>query len=223
MFQLWSNEQSMELDTLKKQSNLLYSNFGKQCELINVIVHILVPNCSSMLEKKALVDSGSNCDFISKTLIKEHKITTFQDDPINIIQANGTSLLSNQRTMMTIRFSSEIVVQRKFRIIDSYPELILGMCWLTDFDPIFSWKERSILLNINNSDFVKLNVLENNEKCIFNATSQISENDDNNENAISLNNNKRAFEFINEISDTSIKSILQKFSDTFPSELFTFY
>uniref|UniRef100_A0A3B1KC43 CCHC-type domain-containing protein n=1 Tax=Astyanax mexicanus TaxID=7994 RepID=A0A3B1KC43_ASTMX len=98
----------------------------------------------------ALVDSGSEGNFISLELVKEHNIPTKElRRPISIHAVDGKSVRSRPVTLQTVPLSLQASALHHeelslFVLPSTEHPLILGMPWLKTHNPLISWPEGDI-------------------------------------------------------------------------------
>uniref|UniRef100_A0A670HKZ8 Gypsy retrotransposon integrase-like protein 1 n=1 Tax=Podarcis muralis TaxID=64176 RepID=A0A670HKZ8_PODMU len=101
------------------------------------------------LKIKALLDSGSSCNFMSKEFAAEHQIQTIPlSNPLQVTTIDGRELLGGEVSQQTVPMIMR-VARHTERIAFNVATLggapiILGMSWLALHDPLVGWHQRVV-------------------------------------------------------------------------------
>lgn len=129
-------------------------------------LHTSIHYNNHVIHANALLDSGASASFIDKTFVKLHSIPLIlKKKPVNVEVIDGRLIASGVVTHETIPIS--ISVEGKLCVVSfnvigtsSHSPIILGLSWLTEFNPSIDWKIRNLSwkdsLHIN-----KVNLKEN--------------------------------------------------------------
>jgi hypothetical protein len=101
------------------------------------------------IEGTALVDCGATGDFVSQDFISQHRISsTPLDTKSTLLLADGTSRdITKRAPEMTVKFSGmESKVSPLIVPLQGY-DAILGMPWLTTYNPTIDWRTRQLSFN----------------------------------------------------------------------------
>ena len=95
-----------------------------------------------------LLDSGSSGDFVSREFVraaglKEHKAKR----PMNVQAASGQALYCDTYVRARLRIGSA-TLRLRLRVLDIAQSIVLGMPFLSKFDPYVSWKSRLMKLRL---------------------------------------------------------------------------
>uniref|UniRef100_A0A3B1IV37 Gypsy retrotransposon integrase-like protein 1 n=1 Tax=Astyanax mexicanus TaxID=7994 RepID=A0A3B1IV37_ASTMX len=135
-------ECSPRANVVRKHNTILRS------KCFSLPVNIVLP--TGMLSVLALVDSGSEGNFISQDLVKEHGVPTRELlRPLAIHAVDGKTVRSKPVTLQTL----PITLQASALHFEELPlfvlpctehPVILGMPWLKTHDPTVSWRDGDI-------------------------------------------------------------------------------
>uniref|UniRef100_A0A3B1JYM9 Gypsy retrotransposon integrase-like protein 1 n=1 Tax=Astyanax mexicanus TaxID=7994 RepID=A0A3B1JYM9_ASTMX len=135
-------ECSPRANVVRKHNTILRS------KCFTLPVNIMLP--TGMLSVPALVDSGSEGNFISQDLVKEHGVPTRELlRPLAIHAVDGKTVRSKPVTLQTL----PITLQASALHFEELPlfvlpctehPVILGMPWLKTHDPTVSWRDGDI-------------------------------------------------------------------------------
>uniref|UniRef100_A0A3B1JLI6 ribonuclease H n=1 Tax=Astyanax mexicanus TaxID=7994 RepID=A0A3B1JLI6_ASTMX len=134
--------QRVECHVVRKQNTILRS------KCFSLPVNVMLPD--GMLSVPALVDSGSEGNFISLDLVKEHGVPTRELlRPLSIHAVDGKTVRSKPVTLQTLPITLQASALHfeelpLFVLPSTEHPVILGMPWLKTHDPTVSWRDGDI-------------------------------------------------------------------------------
>uniref|UniRef100_A0A670IL45 Gypsy retrotransposon integrase-like protein 1 n=1 Tax=Podarcis muralis TaxID=64176 RepID=A0A670IL45_PODMU len=111
-------------------------------------VSLELPN-GHPLQIKALLDSGSSCNFMSKEFAAEHQIQTIPlSNPLQVTTIDGRELLGGEVSQQTVPMIMRVArhtepIAFNVATLGGAP-IILGMSWLALHDPLVGWHQRVV-------------------------------------------------------------------------------
>ncbi|KAF9763216.1 hypothetical protein NGRA_1418 [Nosema granulosis] len=98
--------------------------------------------------EKAILDTGSNRNYISETVVKEWKLKVQEDQKITTIYGNSTESVSKYSTTQICKIEgSKRTYNIKFYVLESLPvPMILGNEFLINNDVVLNLKNRLIMI-----------------------------------------------------------------------------
>jgi hypothetical protein len=115
-----------------------------------------------IISTHALLDSGVLANFIDKKFVNLHSIPLIlKKTPVNVEVIDGRLIASGVVTHETIPLSIKIgdkLTIVSFNVIESscFSPLILGLSWLTEFNPFINWKTMKLTWNSQSSNHSNL-------------------------------------------------------------------
>ena len=106
-----------------------------------------------------LLDDGATGDFISSSFIKKLQVTPVLEPSRQIklaIKSNSTPAQCTMSITVPIALSS-LVEERYFDIADlDHYDVILGMPWHEDHDPVINWKQKTVFVGLGDGHTVQV-------------------------------------------------------------------
>ena len=100
----------------------------------------------------SLVDSGSSDSFIDSGFVEKHHLAAYTIPAIRLRLIDGTcNSVITQAIKLHIRFSSGEKQHVNFYVtpLDSSCTLVLGYCWLNQYNPSIDWVHNCIMFRTN--------------------------------------------------------------------------
>jgi len=105
------------------------------------------------VQVRALVDCGAQGNFISKVaMLRAGLQPTQKADPYEITMANGHSKWITHEVYATLTDKHESQTRVTLDVFElATHDIILGLPWLQDQNPVINWKKRTVLLEVDQS------------------------------------------------------------------------
>ena len=155
---------------VKEQShpNMSSSSVVKEQSHTLSSIHRKQQNYSALLEAQGvilgqvancLMDDGATGDFISSSFVKKLQVTPVSAPSRQIklaIKNNSTPAQCNMGITVPIALSS-LVENRYFDIADlDHYDVILGMPWHEDHNPVINWKEKTVSVGLEDGQDIQV-------------------------------------------------------------------
>ena len=89
-----------------------------------------------------LIDSSARHNFVSTVLVKAVQATTINIEPICVTLGNKSKVLSAKSAKLNILFTGVAQMVWCHIVPKLSAPLILGINWLTQFNPKINWSEK---------------------------------------------------------------------------------
>ena len=117
-------------------------------KLLEVPVTLIYENGTSKVDNKALIDSGSEGEFIDQNFARSLRIKqTALEEPIKVFNIDGTQ---NKQGTITHYTELDLLIGERIKKLWLYitglgkQKVLLGFTWLRKENPDIDWKQRKI-------------------------------------------------------------------------------
>ena len=91
---------------------------------------------------EVLVDCGATSDFMSMQTAKRARLPLYKLRNLgHVLIARGVEVEVRYYTRAYVRVG-ELVFRHHFKVLESLPDVVLGLPWLRSYNPTVNWKER---------------------------------------------------------------------------------